>query len=160
MRPITRLTVALIVTFVVVGCNAAATSAPTGGEPTAAPTATPAPEPTATSTPTPAPTATPTTTVEASCIDVTDAGEATTIEAHAASFAWSPSEITAAVGEVITWTNRDRVPHRVATDDGTCRMTSNIGGGGSRSLQFTTAGEYPFFCTLHPDMTGTIIITE
>jgi plastocyanin len=98
--------------------------------------------------------------VAATCVDVTDAGEATTVDAGAAAFAWSPAEITAKVGDVITWTNGDSVGHRVATDDGSCRMASNIRGGGSRSLRFTTAGEYAFHCTVHPSMTGTLIITE
>jgi plastocyanin len=146
----------LMITLLVAACGGAATSTPTTpGQPTAGlPTS--APSDAATE----APTVLPTTAVAATCVDVTDAGEATTVEAGAGGFSWSPDEITAAVGDVITWTNGDSVGHRVATDDGSCRMTSNIRGGASRSLRFTAAGEYPFFCTLHPDMKGTLIITE
>jgi len=152
MRPIARAAAVLAITLLVAACGGTATTTPTTpGEPTAGP-------PTAGATE--APTVLPTTAVEATCVDVTDAAEATTVEAGAGGFAWSPSEITAAVGDVITWTNGDSVGHRVATEDGSCRMTSNIRGRGSRSLRFTTAGEYPFYCTVHPDMKGTLIITE
>jgi len=165
MRRLARAGSVLAIPLLIAGCGGTAAPSQTAApQPTDSPTLAPTVAPTPTSTPTAAPTATPTSapteTIAASCVDVTDAGEPATVEASARSFSWLPGEITAKVGDVITWTNRDSVPHRVATDDGSCLMTSNIRGGGSRSLRFTTAGEYPFFCTVHPTMTGTIIITE
>jgi plastocyanin len=48
----------------------------------------------------------------------------------------------------------------VATDDGKCKMSQNIaGGGGKRSLVFNVAGTYPFTCTVHSNMKGTITIS-
>ena len=72
---------------------------------------------------------------------------------------WS-QPINAKVGDVITWTNSDNVPHKVALDDGSCTMSANIDpSGGTHSLVFTKAGTYPFHCTVHPTMTGTITIS-
>jgi len=157
MRPIARAGAGLTIALFVVACSTAATPAPTVTGPTAAPpTETPTEAPTEAPTPVPA---TPTA-VAATCEDVTDGAAATTIEASAAGFEWAPADITAKVGDVITWQNSDNAPHRVATNDGSCRMDSNMNRGDSRSLQFTTPGEYAYRCTVHPAMTGVITITE
>ena len=157
MRPIARAGAGLTIALFVVACGTATTPAPTvaptEAPPTVAPTEAPTPAPA-----TPAP-ATPTA-VAATCEDVTGSGAATTIEASAAGFEWAPPDITAKVGDVITWQNADNAPHRVATNDGSCRMDSNMNRGDSRSLQFTTSGEYAYRCTVHPSMTGVITITE
>lgn len=158
MRPIARAGAGLLIALLVVACGTATTPTPTAAPPTAAPpTAAP------TEAPTEAPTAAPTqapTAVAATCEDVTEGGADTTIDASAAGFEWAPADITAKVGDVITWQNSDNAPHRVATNDGSCRMDSNMNRGDSRSLQFTTPGEYAYRCTVHPSMTGVITITE
>ena len=71
---------------------------------------------------------------------------------------WS-QPLSAKVGDVITWTNGDIIPHRFQLDDNSCGMSANIPGGGSKSLVFTIAGTYPFHCTVHPTMKGTITIS-
>ena len=85
------------------------------------------------------------------------AGEATVVEASVAGNAWGP--VAAKVGDVITWTNGDGVPHKVALDDGSCTMAQNIAGGGKQSLVFSVAGSFPFHCTIHSSMKGTIVIS-
>jgi plastocyanin len=88
-----------------------------------------------------------------------DSTAATTVDATVADFAWS-QPINAKVGDVITWTNSDTAAHGVATDDGKCKMSQNIaGGGGKQSLVFNVAGTYPFTCTVHSNMKGTITIS-
>ena len=67
--------------------------------------------------------------------------------------------VAAKVGDVITWSNDDSVPHRVALDDGSCGMSANIAGGGTKSLVFTKAGTYPFHCAVHSSMKGVITIS-
>ena len=90
------------------------------------------------------------------CVDST---AATTVDATVAEFKWS-QPTNAKVGDVITWTNSDTAAHKVGTDDGQCTMTNNIaGGGGKASLVFNKAGTYPFHCTIHSNMTGTITIS-
>jgi plastocyanin len=88
-----------------------------------------------------------------------DSTAATTVSATVADFKWS-DPVTAKVGDVITWTNSDTAAHKVGTDDGSCTMGPNIGGGGGKaSLIFNKAGTYPFHCTIHANMKGTITIS-
>ena len=88
----------------------------------------------------------------------TDSTGTTTVQATVANFQWGP--VSAKVGDVITWTNSDSAPHKVALDDGSCTMSGNIaGGGGKASLVFSVAGTFPFHCTIHPNMKGTITIS-
>src|SRR5262245_19485284 len=54
-------------------------------------------------------------------------------------FTFSPGDVTAAVGETITWTNEDSAPHTATLDDGACD-TGNIAQGGTAGLVFDAAG--------------------
>jgi len=96
-----------------------------------------------------------TTAAAAPCADSTGT---TVVAVGVANNAWQ-QPINAKVGDVITWTNGDGVPHKVALDDGSCQMSSNIPGGGSKSLVFSVAGTFPFHCAVHPSMKGTITIS-
>jgi plastocyanin len=96
-----------------------------------------------------------TTAAAAPCADSTGT---TVVAVGVANNAWQ-QPINAKVGDVITWTNGDSVPHKVALDDGSCQMSSNIPGGGSKSLVFSVAGTFPFHCAVHPSMKGTITIS-
>jgi plastocyanin len=73
--------------------------------------------------------------------------------------AFSSSRITARVGDVISFTNRDAVPHTATLDDGSC-TAEGLGKGVTGGLTFTAAGSYPFHCRIHTDMTGTIEVTD
>jgi plastocyanin len=81
-----------------------------------------------------------------------------TIEITMAGRAFSTSQVAASVGEVIGFTNQDSVPHTATLDEGTC-TTENLGKGASGSLVFDAPGSYPFHCRIHPDMTGTFVIS-
>ncbi len=96
-----------------------------------------------------------TTAASAPCADSTGT---TVVAVGVANNAWQ-QPINAKVGDVITWTNGDSVPHKVALDDGSCQMSSNIPGGGSKSLAFSVAGTFPFHCSVHSFMKGTITIS-
>jgi plastocyanin len=67
--------------------------------------------------------------------------------------------LTAGVGEVVGWTNDDTAPHTVTMDDGACD-TGQIAAGASAGLVFNAAGTYAFHCEVHPNMTGSIEVTE
>ena len=152
MRQLPRLFAIPAVTALVVACGGgAATSAPATSAPATSAPATAAPATAAPATSAPA-------TQAASTCRVPAAGEATVVNADVAGFEWGA--VNAKVDDVITWTNGDTAPHGVKTDDGTCRMESSIPGGGTGSLVFTVAGTYPFTCTVHPSMKGTITITQ
>ena len=64
-------------------------------------------------------------------------------------------EIT--VGTTIEWKNADPVPHTVTADDGSFD-SGMIDGGQVWRYTFTKAGTYPFHCTPHPFMKGTIVV--
>ena len=97
-----------------------------------------------------------TTAASAPCTDSTGT---TVVAVGVANMEWQ-QPINAKVGDVITWTNGDTVPHKVALDDGSCAMSDNIPGGGSKSLVFSVAGTFPFHCSVHPSMRGTITISS
>jgi plastocyanin len=85
------------------------------------------------------------------------AGTVADVDASVGGNEWGA--VSAGVGDVITWTNSDAVPHKVGLDDGSCTMTANITGDAPQSLIFNVAGSYPFHCTIHPGMKGTIVIS-
>lgn len=90
------------------------------------------------------------------CAPSTDAG---TVSATIADFAFSPATISAKVGDVITWTNNDSVPHTATLkSDATC-TTENLANGASGGIVFNTAGSYDYFCKIHPNMTGKIEVS-
>ena len=69
-------------------------------------------------------------------------------------FTFSPAELTVKVGTTVTWTNHDDIPHTVVSA-GKFRSKA-MDTDNSFSFTFTDAGEYKYFCSLHPHMTGTI----
>ena len=68
-----------------------------------------------------------------------------------------PSSITIAVNGTVTWINKDGFDHTVAADDNSW-FSGNVPSGGSFTHQFTAAGTYGYHCTIHPQMTGTVIV--
>jgi plastocyanin len=72
-------------------------------------------------------------------------------------FVFEPARLTVKPGTTVTWTNRDDIPHTVASDDR--RLKSKVlDTDESYSFTFSTPGEYQYFCSLHPHMTGTIVV--
>ena len=85
---------------------------------------------------------------------------APTVTSSMSNIAFAPAAITAKVGDVIGWTNKDTVQHTATLkSDPTC-TTPNIGNGETGSLVFNVAGTYEYFCKIHSSMTGTITVTE
>lgn len=71
---------------------------------------------------------------------------------------YSPNPIEAKVGETVTWVNNDSVIHTVTSTDGTFD-SGILQRGQSFSYTFDKEGEYSYFCTLHPNMAGKLIVT-
>jgi plastocyanin len=77
--------------------------------------------------------------------------------------AYSPNPIQVGVGDTVTWTNDDAQPHTAtsgqnATPDGT--FDSGImAPAATFEHTFTEAGEFPYFCLLHPNMVGTVSVS-
>jgi plastocyanin len=72
-------------------------------------------------------------------------------------FAFEPAVITAKVGDVIAFTNDGFEPHNATLVAGGCG-TKTLETGEVDGLRFTVAGTYPFHCTVHTQMTGTITV--
>ena len=72
-------------------------------------------------------------------------------------FVFSPEKIMVKAGTTVTWTNRDDIPHTVASKDRLFKSKA-MDTDESYSFTFTTPGEYSYFCSLHPHMTGTIVV--
>jgi plastocyanin len=74
-----------------------------------------------------------------------------------AGFAFSPQAVTVHVGDTVTWTNADAQHHTATADDGSFN-TGAINSGSSKSVTLTTAGTFPYHCSIHPSMTATIVV--
>lgn len=71
--------------------------------------------------------------------------------------AFNPSTIKVAAGTTVKWTNKDAIGHTVTS--GTNLFNSGtIATGGTFSFTFTTAGSYPYYCSIHPTMTATVTV--
>ena len=72
-------------------------------------------------------------------------------------FSFTPREITVAKGTTVTWTNRDDVPHTVVTPDKAFRSKA-LDTDDQFSFTFNDAGAYSYFCSVHPTMTGKVVV--
>jgi plastocyanin len=72
-------------------------------------------------------------------------------------FVFGPQTITVSVGTTVTWTNKDDIPHTVVSTDGVfkskVRDTDE-----TFSYTFNKAGTYSYFCSVHPKMTGKVMV--
>ena len=82
------------------------------------------------------------------------AARADDIAIHIDNFVFEPAQLTVKAGQTVTWTNRDDIPHTVVCAGKFRSKTMDTDG--TYSFTFTSAGEYKYFCSLHPHMTGVI----
>ncbi|MGB6464087.1 MAG: plastocyanin/azurin family copper-binding protein [Nitrosotalea sp.] len=76
---------------------------------------------------------------------------------------FTPNTVTVPKGDIIQWTNNDTVPHTVTNaPDGSIFDSSLIAAGKTYSLDTSKLNgtEYDYMCTVHPFMTGKIVITQ
>jgi plastocyanin len=71
--------------------------------------------------------------------------------------AFSPDEVSVDAGTTIIWTNTDSVAH-TSTADGNSWNSGIVSPGGRFSVTFQTAGTFPYHCTIHPGMVGTVVV--
>lgn len=70
-------------------------------------------------------------------------------------FAFSPVSLTVPIGSTVVWTNQDGSNHFVKFVDAS---SERMGKGATYTRTFTEPGTYPYECSLHPSMTGTVIV--
>ena len=72
-------------------------------------------------------------------------------------FVFGPQTLTVPVGTTVTWTNHDDIPHTVVSTEGVFK--SKVRDTDEKfSYTFTKPGTYPYYCSVHPKMTGTVVV--
>ncbi len=79
------------------------------------------------------------------------------VEVKIDNFSFSPQTITIAPGTTVIWTNRDDIPHTVVSDDKVFK-SKVLDTDETFSFTFDKAGDFPYFCSIHPKMTGKVIV--
>jgi amicyanin len=72
-------------------------------------------------------------------------------------FTFNPQKLMVKAGTTVTWTNKDDIPHAIAAVSKQFKSKA-LDTGDAYSFTFTTPGAYEYFCSLHPHMTGTIVV--
>ena len=74
-----------------------------------------------------------------------------------ANFTFKAPVTTVKPGATVTWTNADDIPHTVVSKDGVFK-SKVLDTGDKFSFTFAKPGQFGYFCSLHPHMTGTIVV--
>ncbi len=75
-------------------------------------------------------------------------------------FNFSPKTITVKSGEKITWINRDEEPHTVVSVEKQFKKSSALDTDQEFTITAGAPGTYTYFCSVHPKMTGTIVVEK
>ena len=89
----------------------------------------------------------------------TQAKPAARAEVKIDNFSFGPAAITVSVGTTVTWTNRDDIPHTVVSTERVFK-SKVLDTDDTFSYTFTKTGEYPYFCSIHPQMTGKVFVAN
>jgi plastocyanin len=72
-------------------------------------------------------------------------------------FIFAPQRVSVKAGTTVTWVNDDDIPHVVVASNKLFK-SKTLDTNDKFSFTFTTPGTYEYFCSLHPHMTGTIVV--
>ena len=75
-------------------------------------------------------------------------------------FAFNPPTLTVKSGEKITWINRDEEPHTVVSVEKQFKKSFALDTDQEFSIEAGSPGTYTYFCSVHPKMTGTIVVEK
>ena len=87
--------------------------------------------------------------------DGTSAGATVTIE----NFSFSPATLNVKVGTKVTFIQKDSTPHNATATDAGGFKTPTMTQGKSYTVTFTKPGTYPYICTIHQYMKGTVVVS-
>ena len=75
---------------------------------------------------------------------------------------FSPNNLSVKMGDAVTWTNDESIGHDVTADDGSFKSGAPgaLKQGDTFEHAFDKAGSFAYNCTVHPNMTGTIEVTQ
>ena len=74
-------------------------------------------------------------------------------------FTFAPQRLIVRAGTTVIWRNRDDIPHAVASSSRLFKSKA-LDTDDTYAFTLTTAGTYEYFCSLHPQMTGTIVVED
>jgi plastocyanin len=72
-------------------------------------------------------------------------------------FSFTPATVTIPAGTTVRWTNRDDIPHTIVSDDKTFKSKA-LDTDDQFTYTFTKPGTYSYFCSIHPKMTGKVVV--
>jgi|GEM_PF-3136105 len=75
-------------------------------------------------------------------------------------FAFMPDNVTVPMGTTVTWTNSDTTAHTVTGDTTGGPQSGSLQPGATYSFTFNQNGVYPYHCSIHPMMTGAVVVTQ
>jgi plastocyanin len=90
-------------------------------------------------------------------VTATDQPSAANATVKIDNFVFGPQSVTVPVGTTVTWTNSDDIPHTAVSTDGVFK-SKVIDTDEKFSYTFTKAGTYPYYCAIHPKMTGQVVV--
>jgi plastocyanin len=83
--------------------------------------------------------------------------KAITMEVKIDNFSFGPATLTVTTGTTVTWINHDDIPHTVVSTDSVFK-SKVLDTDEKFSYTFAKAGTYSYFCSIHPKMTGTVVV--
>jgi plastocyanin len=87
----------------------------------------------------------------------TAAGAPAISEVKIDNFSFGPQALTVQTGTTVNWTNRDDIPHTVVSPDKVFK-SKVLDTDEKFSFTFDKPGEYSYFCSIHPKMTGKVVV--
>ena len=92
---------------------------------------------------------------------ISGAGTAANITIISTTQGFSPSTYNAKVGQNVTWVNHDSIDHTVTSTNTTVYFDSKaLAPGAPFRFKFTQVGTYTYYCSIHPEMVGKIVVTS
>jgi plastocyanin len=92
-----------------------------------------------------------------SSVRANDQPSAANVAVKIDNFVFGPQAITVPVGTTVTWTNSDDIPHTAVSTDGVFK-SKVMDTDEKFSYTFTKAGTYSYYCSVHPKMTGQVVV--
>ena len=83
--------------------------------------------------------------------------QAADVTVKIANFTFTPKQLTVKAGDTVTWVNEDDIPHTVMSKTKLFR-SKPLDTDNKFSFTFATQGTFDYFCSLHPMMTGSIVV--
>jgi plastocyanin len=80
-----------------------------------------------------------------------------TMDVKIDNFSFGPETLTVAAGTTVTWINRDDIPHKVVSTDEVFK-SKVLDTDEKFSYTFAKTGIFPYFCSIHPKMTGKVVV--